>query len=171
MTHALAASGITVEGPVLGSPALGLLSSIGFHALLTNPGIRWQWVYAAQDTAETDAETEASGNVLANDVAVSKAVSQVAGSAANVGVAVTGSAGGLFTIGSDGTWTFDPNSEFSGLTGEQTVTTSVTYHVSDGVEEDDGTLTVIVSAAIQTTQLYVGNDKLFIGTSEAHYVV
>jgi len=117
------------------------------HALMTNPGIRWQWVYAVDDTAETDAATTASGNVLTGDVAVSKAVSRVNGSAGNVGEAVAGSNGGLFTIGSDGAWSFDPNSEFATLTGDQTATTSVSYHVSDGVAEDEGTLTVTVSAA------------------------
>lgn len=120
---------------------------MALHALMTNPGIRWQWVYAVDDTAETDAATTTSGNVLTGDVAVSKAVSQVNGSAASVGVAVAGSGGGLFTIGSDGAWTFDPNGDFDSLSGEDTATTSVTYHVSDGVAEDDGTLTVTVSAA------------------------
>lgn len=105
---------------------------------------------ALNDTGATTADATTSGNVLTNDTDAdldTLTVSQVSGSAANVGVAVAGSSGGLFTIGSDGAWTFDPNSEFSALTGEQTATTSVTYHVSDGVAEDEGALTVTVSAA------------------------
>lgn len=105
---------------------------------------------AVDDTGETDAEATTSGNVLTNDTDAdldTLAVSQVDGSAANVGVAVAGSHGGLFTIGSDGAWTFDPNGDFDSLTGAQTATTSVTYHVSDGLAEDVGLLTVTVSAA------------------------
>ena len=83
-------------------------------------------------------DTDAEGDTLS--------VSQVAGSAANVGVVVAGSDGGLFTIGSDGAWTFDPNSEFDSLTGDQTATTSITYHLSDGMDENEGVLTVTVSA-------------------------
>lgn len=105
---------------------------------------------AVDDTGTTDAATTTSGNVLTNDSDAdldSLTVSKVAGVAGNVGVAMTGSAGGLFTIGADGAWTFDPDGDFGSLTGEQTATTSVTYHVSDGVAEDEGTLTVTVSAA------------------------
>lgn len=104
---------------------------------------------AVDDTGETDSATTTSGNVLANDTDAdgnTLAVSQVAGSAGNVGVAVAGSSGGLFTISADGSWTFDPDGDFGSLTGEQTATTSVSYHVSDGVAEDEGTLTVTVSA-------------------------
>ncbi len=106
---------------------------------------------AVDDTGETTADATTSGNVLTNDTDSdldALTVSQVAGSAANVGVAVAGSLGGLFTIGSDGAWTFNPNSEFSSLSGEQTATTSVSYHVSDGAAEDEGMLTVTVSATI-----------------------
>lgn len=123
---------------------------VGFHALMTNPGIRWQWVYAVDDTAETDAATVTTGNVLTNDVAVSKVVSQVAGSAANVGVAVAGNNGGLFTIASNGAWTFDPGGDFDDLAGSETAETVVSYSVSDGVSEANALLTVTVSAVVGT---------------------
>lgn len=106
---------------------------------------------AVDDTGETDAATEISGNVLTNDTdddLDSLTVSQVAGSAANVGVSVAGSNGGLFSIGSDGAWTFNPGTDFAGLTGGQTATTSVSYTVTDGASDDQGTLTVVVSAAV-----------------------
>lgn len=106
---------------------------------------------AVDDTGETDAATTTSGNILANDTDAdldNLVVSKVAGSVANVGVAVAGSSGGLFTIGGDGAWTFDPDDDFSSLAGDDTATTSVTYHVSDGVVEDEGVLTVTVSATI-----------------------
>jgi VCBS repeat-containing protein len=105
---------------------------------------------AVDDTGTTTADATTSGNVMTNDTdadADTLAVSQVNGSAANVGVAVAGSNGGLFTIGADGAWTFDPGSDFDTLTDDDTATTSVTYHVSDGVAEDEGLLTVTVSAA------------------------
>ncbi len=105
---------------------------------------------AVDDAGATHAEATTSGNVLTNDTDADDddlVVSKVAGSAGNVGDPVAGSNGGLFTIGSDGAWSFDPDGDFSDLTGEQTATTSVTYHVSDGEDEDEGTLTVTVSAA------------------------
>ena len=145
MVDALTASDLTVASPALGAPILSLFSGVGFHALMTNPGIRWQWVYAVDDTAETDAATVTSGNVLVNDVAVSKAVSQVAGSSDNVGVAVAGNNGGVFTIAVDGAWTFDPDGDFALLVGTETADTSVSYYASDGVSEAMATLTVTVS--------------------------
>lgn len=104
---------------------------------------------AVDDTGDTDAETQISGNVLTNDTdadADSLVVSQVAGSAGNVGVAVAGSNGGLFTISADGSWSFDPDGDFDTLTGDDTATTSVTYHVSDGAADDEGALTVTVTS-------------------------
>jgi len=123
---------------------------------------------AVDDTGETDAETPTSGNVLTNDTdadADSLVVSQVAGSAGNVGVAVAGSSGGLFTIGSDGAWSFDPNSDFDSLTGDDTATTSVTYHVSDGEDEDEGTLTVTVCVAGLAPAPLFSNVKLLLQPS------
>lgn len=104
---------------------------------------------AVDDTGATTADATTSGNVLTNDTDAdgdTLTVSQVNGSAGNVGVAVAGSSGGLFTIANNGAWTFDPDSDFDSLTGTQTATTGVTYHVSDGIAEDEGTLTITVSA-------------------------
>lgn len=104
---------------------------------------------AIDDVGTTTADATTSGNVLTNDTDAdldSLTISRVAGSAASVSVAVAGSNGGLFTIASDGAWMFDPGGDFASLTGEQTATTSVTYHISDGEAEDEGTLTVTVSA-------------------------
>jgi VCBS repeat-containing protein len=112
---------------------------------------------AVDDTGETTADATTSGNVLTNDTDAdldSLIVSQVDGSAANVGVAVAGSNGGLFTIGADGAWAFDPNSEFAFLVGEETATTSVMYHVSNGVNQDEGSLAVIVTASAGGTPSY-----------------
>ena len=90
-----------------------------------------------------------SSNIIASDYMLPShsglTISKVNNSAANVSIAAAGSNGGLFTIASNGAWTFDPNGDFSTLTGDDTTTTSVTYHISDGVAEDEGTLTVTVS--------------------------
>lgn len=76
-----------------------------------------------------------------------RTITKVSGLATNVGVVVTGSNGGEFTIAADGAWNFDPSGDFSALTGTDTSDTSVTYHASDGTSEAMGTLTVTVNAA------------------------
>lgn len=53
-------------------------------------------------------------------------VTAVGGLPENVGVAVAGSTGGLFTIQADGSWTFSPNGEFGSLVGTQTTQVSYT---------------------------------------------
>jgi VCBS repeat-containing protein len=101
----------------------------------------------ADDEAETDAATPSSGNVLTND-ASGLTIVAVNGLSANVGVAVAGNNGGVFTIASTGAWTFDPDGDFAGLLATQAAETSVVYHASDGVAEAAATLTVTVSSAI-----------------------
>lgn len=103
---------------------------------------------ATDDIAETTATTMNSGNVLANDTDAENdpvSVSEVNASAANVGQSVNGDNGGVFTIAADGSWLFDPGSDFTWLAGDQTAPTSVSYTVSDGVGSDIGVLTVIVT--------------------------
>jgi len=99
----------------------------------------------ANDTGATDAATTTSGNVLAND-ASGLTVTAVNGLSASVGVDVAGNSGGVFTIASNGEWTFNPDGDFSLLTGSETADTSVTYHASDGVSEASATLTITVSS-------------------------
>jgi VCBS repeat-containing protein len=98
------------------------------------------------DTLATTADIPTSGNVLTNDIDVDTlTVSKVNGSGVNVGQDVAGSGGGLFNVGSDGAWTFDPNGDFDELSGEQSATTGITYHASDGMAETIGYLTVTVT--------------------------
>lgn len=98
------------------------------------------------DTAATDSETETSGNVLDNDDAGLTVVA-VNGLSGNVGSAVAGSSGGLFTIAADGSWSFDPNGDFDSI--EEDTETAVTYYASDGTAEASTTLTVTVTPASQ----------------------
>ena len=58
---------------------------------------------------------------------------------------VTGSHGGLFSIASDGTVSFDPNGEFQSLKPGESVVTSFTYQISDG---EGGTDTATVSVTV-----------------------
>ncbi len=62
-----------------------------------------------------------------------------------VGVAVAGTAGGLFTILADGTVDFDANGEFDDLGLNDTRTTTVEYTISDG---NGGTSTAIASFTV-----------------------
>ncbi|MEM9059382.1 MAG: Ig-like domain-containing protein, partial [Pseudomonadota bacterium] len=83
------------------------------------------------DDSITVNESEGSGDI---DINVSDndevgPVTQVAGSVSNVGVAVAGSAGGLFTINADGTTDFNANGEFEGLAAGESAVTEVTYGV------------------------------------------
>lgn len=96
-----------------------------------------------------------SGNVLTNDDgAVS--VTKVNGSSENVGTAIAGSSGGLFTVNSDGSWLFDPNSDFSALSGTQYQETFVVYTATNGLTEKSSTLTVRVLATYYTELDYDG---------------
>jgi VCBS repeat-containing protein len=97
----------------------------------------------ADDAGETDAATSISGNVLTNDAAGLNVVA-VNGFAANIGVAIAGNNGGLFTVNADGSWTFDPDGEFGLLVAEETAQTAVTYSASNGGAEASATLTVTV---------------------------
>lgn len=115
----------------------------------------------ADDTAETDAVTSAEGNVLANDDDDLTIVA-VNGLSANVGAAVAGSDGGLFTISEDGAWTFDPDGDFAALSGSETEDTSVTYCASDGVSEALATVKVTVSASAGVTDPHFANVSLLL---------
>ena len=85
-------------------------------------------------------DTDAEGDTLS--------VSEVGGMAANVGAAVAGSNGGLFTIGSDGALSFNPNGGFEDLAQGETRTSTVTYTVSDGHGgTDTATVTVTVTGS------------------------
>lgn len=59
-------------------------------------------------------------------------ISEVNDDAANIGQPISGSAGGLFTISQDGSYTFVDNGQFEDLAIGQTRQTTVTYQLSDG---------------------------------------
>ena len=73
-------------------------------------------------------------------------VSVVGSLSSNVGSPTAGTNGGLFTIGSDGTLDFDPDSDFDYLADGETATTTINYQITDGTGiADTATVTVIVT--------------------------
>ncbi len=104
---------------------------------------------AFHDTLTVDEDTAGTGNVLTNDADPDGdrlTIDQVEGSAANVGTAIRGSNGGTFLINADGTYTFDPGTDFDDMSaGDPPRTTTITYRVTDGTGFDTATLTVTVT--------------------------
>lgn len=176
--------GEVVSAPVDGVATIGQVESITWTATATSMAesatIRRHVAIAptaveiivpptvADDAAETDAVTTSSGNVLTNDD-TGLTVVAVNGLSANVGQEVAGSDGGVFVVDADGSWTFAPDGDFSTLEGEDTATTSVTYHASDGTSEAMATLTITVTAVaappmtIDGTNFTIDGNPVMIG--------
>ena len=95
---------------------------------------------ARNDSIATTENAPVTGSVLADNGSGADSdvdgdtltVSAVNGSAASVGTAVRGTAGGTFTIDPNGNFNFVPGTDFDDLAAGATRTTSVTYTISDG---------------------------------------
>ena len=104
--------------------------SIGQNGVLTVPAA----------TGVLDNDTDADGDTLTVD--------QVAGSAGNVGTAVTTTGGATATINADGSLSYDPDGHFDILHAGQTGTDTVTYRVADGHGgTDTATITITINGA------------------------
>ncbi|MEI7537132.1 MAG: Ig-like domain-containing protein, partial [Comamonadaceae bacterium] len=108
----------------------------------------------AADAGSTDEKTTltvyAANGVLVNDTdpesSDTHSVTAVNGAAANVGSSVIGTHGGRFTINIDGSYAFNPGSDFEYLSAGATVTTSISYDNSDNNgAASTGMLTVTVT--------------------------
>ncbi len=95
---------------------------------------------AQNDALSTDEDTDTNGNVLSDngngtdsdiDTSDSITVSTVDGNAANINSATAGSNGGLFTIQTNGTFTFTVGNDFQDLGTGQTRDTLITYTITD----------------------------------------
>ncbi len=134
---------------ITGTDGSGASTTQTFTWTVTNP------TPTANDDALSGTENASlSGNVITDDNGSgidsdpdgdALTVSLVNGVLANVGSNVTGTNGGTFNIASDGSYTFNPGSDFDYLGVGQTVTTQVTYTITDGTATDSATVTVTVT--------------------------
>ena len=106
--------------------------------------------------ADTTLSVNAANGVLANDsdpdgdtLSVTR-VGTSAGSLVNAGTAVAGSAGGTFTVMTDGSYTFDPGTSFGSLAPGATSNTQVFYLLSDGHRTALTSLRVTVTGVAAT---------------------
>ncbi|KZZ54712.1 hypothetical protein A3758_00205 [Oleiphilus sp. HI0118] len=116
---------------------------------VTVTGIDGDSIFASDDIYSTDENTSIFGiNVTANDELFDDAASVVAvnGDVLNVGQPVPGINGGLFTLQSDGSLAFDPNSDFEYLNDGESATTSIvyTYQAANG-DSSSATIEVLVT--------------------------
>ncbi len=93
-------------------------------------------VFASEAGGDADLLDGGEASVLVNDekdgAAYTGNVEAVNGNAAQVGMAVAGTNGGLLTINADGSLDFDANGEFSQLLDGQSDTTTFTYTIAGG---------------------------------------
>ncbi len=119
---------------VTGTDSAGAAVSESFTWTVNNP--KPTGVADSETVSENGSITVlAASGVLTNDSDPDLdplTVGAVNGSPAGVGAPVAGSAGGLFTVNADGSYTFDSNSDFEDLQSGETRTTTITYTVSDG---------------------------------------
>ena len=106
---------------------------------------------AADDAVSTDEDTVLNGDLFADngsgadsDADSAFTVSAVNGNAGDVGSSLTLASGALLQVGSDGTFSYDPNGQFDFLPGGQRQD-SFDYEISDGTSTDTATVTVTVN--------------------------
>ncbi|MEM7455250.1 MAG: Ig-like domain-containing protein [Planctomycetota bacterium] len=122
----------------------GASISTTFTWTITNPG-----PIASDDVDSTIQGATTSGSVLTNDNdpdGDTITVNAVNGSAANVSASVGGTSGGIFTIATDGSYSFNPNGDFDSLAFGESATTAISYTITDSEGgTDTATLTVTVN--------------------------
>jgi hypothetical protein len=102
----------------------------------------------ADDFSTIENDSDLALNVLSNDFSFDgqKAVTAVSDLESNLGQAVTGNNGGVFTINADGSANFSQGNHFDYLSEGETITTSVTYTVTGYAGENSmGTASVTVT--------------------------
>lgn len=106
------------------------------------------------DFYTTNNFTVITGNVLENDIDIDSmktlSVKRVKGNTSFVGQPLAGSKGGLFTINSDGSFTFDPNGDFDLIPYDSTLDSEIIFSVWDGKYEVLSKVTVSVTRIFQS---------------------
>lgn len=104
---------------------------------------------ATNDSVTTNEDNAVNGNVLTNDTDPDTSdiltVSAVNGNAADVGNQITLLSGALLTLNANGTFGYNPNSQFESLAAGATTSDSFNYTISDG---NGGTSTATVNLTI-----------------------
>ena len=122
-------------------------------------------VMESETGGDADLLDSGDDSVLDNDLEEAMAyagdVLGVNGDAANIGVAVAGSNGGLLTINTDGSVDFDANGEFDALKDGESAVTTFTYEIADG---ETATVTVTVNGDTDYTAV---SDTMSVMESEA----
>ncbi|WP_187782162.1 Ig-like domain-containing protein [Gimesia chilikensis] len=129
--------------------------SVAQTATITITGVNDAPV-AQDDAVDVNKEQEYNGNVFANngsgvdsdpDTSDTFDVTEVNGQTAAVNTEITLGSGALLTVNDDGSFTYDPNGQFDGLTGLATATDSFNYTIDDGNGGVDvATVTLTISA-------------------------
>ena len=133
---------------VTATDAGGLSTTRTFTWTVRNPA-----PVAHDDAVATTENAAVSGSVFADNGSGADSdpdgdtirVSAVGGATGGVGTAVAGSGGGTFVINADGSYTFQPGTDFDNLAAGATRTTSITYTISDG---EGGTATATVTVTV-----------------------
>ena len=155
-----------IVADISGLTSTGTLTITVTAAANTPPVAQPDLLTTDEDTAISGSVFDDNGNGVDSDPdGDAITVSAVSGTLANVGAPITGNNGGLFTINTDGSYSFDPNGEFEALGVGQTATTNVTYTIDDG---NGGTNTATVTATVNgVNDAPVTGDDTFTATENA----
>ncbi|NEQ78135.1 MAG: hypothetical protein F6K23_37195 [Okeania sp. SIO2C9] len=146
-------------------------SSSGNTVFFENsPVVTNQSPVANNDSVTTDEDSATSGNVLTNDTDADNdplTVTEVNGVSADVGTEITLNSGALLTVNSDGTFDYDPNSQFESLGVGESSTESFTYTIDDGSgTTDTATATITIDGVNDAPILEQEIDDQIISTNE-----
>jgi hypothetical protein len=139
--------GLGIYVPTSSSGSGGPVRVESYSNITTN-GSNSHGIVTQNAIGEYDASVVASLESFSVDN-VAILLTAVDGSSANIGSAVAGNNGGLFTLNSDGTWSFDVGTLADDLAVDASVITTLRYEVqitsSSGVTSSEGSIAVNVT--------------------------
>ena len=127
------------------------------------------------DNATTDKNTIATGNVLDNDSDFNGdrlTVTEINSNANNIGQEITLASGVLLTLNSNGSFSYNPNSQFDNLFVNEQATDSFTYTVTDSKGITDTATVTITIQGIEDPDLITGTegDDILIGNAQDNII-